>query len=39
MSDFSINFVQFTNKEENKRTENSPDGLETLRFRLIKSTL
>ena len=25
MSDFSINFVQFTTKEENKRTENSPD--------------
>ena len=25
MSDFSINFVQFTTKEENKRTEKSPD--------------
>ena len=25
MSDFSINFVQFITKEENKRTEKSPD--------------
>jgi|TARA_R100000479_G_scaffold152742_1_gene88630 hypothetical protein len=25
MSDFSINFVQFTTKEEDKRTEKSPD--------------
>lgn len=25
MSDFSINFVQFTTKEENKKTEKSPD--------------